>query len=147
MRHLTLTLATLTTLLLGAAPAFSAEFEIQLKNKGEAGAMVFEPAFLEIAPGDTVTFVATNPGHNAESIDGMLPEGAEDFKGPFGKDFSVTFDTAGVYGVKCAPHYGMGMVALVKVGDATNLDAAKAASNPPRAQEKFDAMFAELPAN
>ncbi len=147
MRHLTMTLATLSTLLLGAAPAFSADFEIQLLNKGEAGSMVFEPAFLEIAPGDTVTFVATNPGHNAQAIDGMIPEGAEAFKGPFSKDFSVTFDTAGVYGIKCTPHYSMGMVAMVAVGEATNLDAAKAVSNPPKAQEKFDAMFADLAAN
>lgn len=144
MRYLTTTLATLSVLLLAAAPAISAEFEMQLKNKGEAGVMVFEPAFLEIAPGDTVTFVATNPGHNAETIKDMIPEGAEAFKGPFNKDFTVTFDAAGVYGIKCAPHFGMGMVAMVVVGEPTNVDAAKAVSNPPKAQEKFDAMFAEL---
>lgn len=144
MRSLTITLATFSVLLVGAAPTLSAEFEIQLKNKGEAGVMVFEPAFLEIAPGDTVTFVAANPGHNAETIKDMLPEGAEAFKGPFNKDYSVTFDTAGVYGIKCAPHYSMGMVAMVVVGEPTNVDAAKAVTNPPKAQEKFDTMFADL---
>ena len=38
--------------------------------------MVFEPAFVKIAPGDTVKFVSTDKGHNAEIIKGMLPEGA-----------------------------------------------------------------------
>src|SRR5690606_40519783 len=36
------------------APAFAAEYEVHMLNKGEAGAMVFEPAFLHVAPGDTV---------------------------------------------------------------------------------------------
>ena len=38
--------------------------------------MVFEPSFVKIAPGDTVRFVSTDKGHNAETIKGMLPEGA-----------------------------------------------------------------------
>ncbi len=47
-------------------------------NKGADGTtMVFEPALTKIAVGDTVTFVATDRGHNAETIPGMLPEGAE----------------------------------------------------------------------
>jgi len=32
--------------------------------------MVFEPALLKNAPGDTVTFVPTDKSHNAESIKG-----------------------------------------------------------------------------
>ena len=46
-------------------------------DKGTEGVMVFEPALVKIAPGDTVKFVATNKGHNAETIKGMLPEGAD----------------------------------------------------------------------
>ena len=42
-------------------------------NKGAEGAMVFEPALVKVAPGDTVKFVATDKGHNAETIKGMLP--------------------------------------------------------------------------
>jgi plastocyanin len=38
--------------------------------------MVFEPALVKIEPGDTVKFVAANKGHNAETIKGLLPEGA-----------------------------------------------------------------------
>ncbi|SIT55664.1 hypothetical protein BQ8794_220228 [Mesorhizobium prunaredense] len=43
-----------------------------------------------------------------ETIKGMLPEGAEAFKSKFNEVFTVTLDKEGVYGVKCAPHYGMG---------------------------------------
>lgn len=110
-----------------AAPALAADHEVRMLNRGAAGMMVFEPAYLEIAPGDTVTFVATDRGHNAETIAGMLPDGAAAFKGPIGKDLAVTFETDGVYGYKCMPHYGMGMVGLIKVGDGgDNLAAARA---------------------
>ena len=72
--------------------------------------MVFEPAFVKIAPGDTVKFVSTDKGHNAESIKGMLPEGAAPFVGKNNEDIAVKFEQEGVYGIKCLPHYGMGMV-------------------------------------
>jgi plastocyanin len=58
-----------------AGLASAAEHEIRMLNKGEAGIMVFEPAFLEVAPGDTVHFRAVDKGHNAASVDGMVPEG------------------------------------------------------------------------
>lgn len=38
--------------------------------------MVFEPALVKIAPGDTVKLVSTDKGHNAETIKGILPKGA-----------------------------------------------------------------------
>ena len=130
---------------LGTTPAIAAEHEVHMLNKGEAGTMVFEPALIKIAAGDTVKFVPVDAGHNAESIKGMAPEGAEPFKGGIGKEVSVTFTVPGVYGVKCLPHYPMGMVALVVVDDpAPNLEAAKAVKNPPMAQKRLDALFAEL---
>src|SRR5690606_36022004 len=52
-----------------ATPAFSAEHEVKMLNKGSDGqAMVFEPAFLKVKPGDTVKFVPTDKGHDAETI-------------------------------------------------------------------------------
>jgi pseudoazurin len=128
-----------------AAPAFAADHQVQMLNKGEAGAMVFEPAFVQAQPGDTVTFVATDKSHNAETIKGMLPEGAEAFKGKINETITVTLDAPGVYGVKCAPHFGMGMVALVVVGDpAVNVEEAKGVKVPPKAQERFDAAYTAL---
>ena len=136
--------ATMAALLLAvAAPAYAANFEVHMLNKGADGAgMVFEPALTQIAVGDTVTFLPTDKGHNAESIKDILPEGAETFKGAMGKEVVVTFTAPGVYGVKCAPHLGMGMIAAIVVGDAANIEAAKAAKLPGKARERFDAALA-----
>ncbi|QQR36212.1 pseudoazurin [Devosia oryziradicis] len=141
----TLIKATLATLMLtvAAAPAFAANFEVHMLNKGAEGAgMVFEPALTQVAAGDTVTFIPTDKGHNAETIKDILPEGAETFKGAMGKEVVVTFTVPGVYGVKCAPHLGMGMVAAIVVGEPVNIDAAKAAKLPGKAKERFDAALA-----
>lgn len=139
-------LAAVAVLALTAVPTYAANFEVQMLNKGaDGGPMVFEPALTQIAPGDTVTFLPTDKGHNAETIKDMLPEGAETFKGAMGKEVVVTFTEAGAYGVKCAPHFGMGMVALIVVGDApANLDAVKAVKVPNKAQERLDAIFVQL---
>jgi pseudoazurin len=137
--------AAIAMLTMVAAPAFAANFDVQMLNKGEAGTMVFEPALIEVQPGDTVTFLPTDKGHNAETIKDMLPEGAEAFKGAMGKEVVVTFTEAGAYGIKCAPHLGMGMVALVVVGDApANLEAIQAVKVPNKAKERFEAIYAEL---
>ena len=100
-----------------AGSATAAEVEVKMLNKGAEGLMVFEPALVKVAPGDSVKFVSTDKGHNAETIKGMLPDGGTTFVGKMGEDIAVKFDQAGIYGVKCAPHYGMGMVAMVVVGD------------------------------
>lgn len=127
-------------------PALAANFDVQMLNKGADGAMVFEPALIKVAPGDTVTFLPTDKGHNAETIAKMLPDGAEAFKGKMGQSITVTFTQPGAYGIKCAPHLAMGMVALVVVGDApANLEAAKAVKLPKAAQDRMNALYAQLP--
>jgi pseudoazurin len=133
--------AVAAALLIGATPAIAANFEVHMLNKGADGTMVFEPALIEIAPGDTVTFLATDKGHNAESIKEMMPAGAEPFKGAMGKEVSVTFTEEGVYGIKCAPHLGMGMVAAVVVGEPTNLEAARAVTLPGKARDRMAAAL------
>lgn len=137
---------TMAAVLLLSAPALSiaADFEVKMLNKGTEGAMVFEPAGLKIAAGDTVTFVATDKSHNAEAIKGMIPDSAVEFKGKMNETIKVTFDVPGLYGVKCAPHVGMGMVAAILVGDApaANLDAFNAAKLPKKARERIDAAVA-----
>ena len=122
--------------LLAAAPAAAANHEVRMLSSSANGAMVFQPAIIRVAPGDTVTFVPTHPTHNAESIPGMLPAGAAAFRGRMNQPVRVTFDRAGVYGYKCAPHVGMGMVGLVLVGNgASNLAAARQVSLPGRARQ------------
>ena len=126
-----------------ALPAGAADFEVHMLNKGAEGAMVFEPAFVKVAPGDTVTFIPTDKGHNVETIKDMIPEGAEAFKSKMNETYKVTFDKAGAYGVKCTPHVGMGMVGVVVVGDApANLDAVKTGKLPKKARERLDAAIA-----
>lgn len=141
--------ATAAVLLLAiATPAYAANFEVHMRNKGADGsAMVFEPALTQVAVGDTVTFIPDDKGHNAESIKDILPEGAETFKGATSKEIAVTFTVPGIYGIKCAPHFAMGMVAAIVVGEpanleAANLEAAKTARLPGKSRERFDAALA-----
>jgi pseudoazurin len=130
---------------LGAAGAASAaEVEVKMLNKGTEGVMVFEPALVKVAPGDTVKFVASDKGHNAESIETMLPEGGTKFVGKINEELAITFDKPGVYGFKCKPHYGMGMVGMIVVGDAPNVDQAKAATHPGKAKQAFATLFDKL---
>jgi pseudoazurin len=129
-----------------AGGANAAEVEVKMLNKGTEGLMVFEPALVKVAPGDTVRFVAADKGHNAETIKGMLPDGAATFIGKAGEDVAVKFDQAGIYGVKCAPHYGMGMVAMIVVGTPTNEEQAKAVPQVGKAKQVFAALFEKLAA-
>lgn len=142
-----LVLAAALAVLAMTGGAFAADHEVQMLNKGDKGVMVFQPDFVVAAPGDTVTFVPTDKSHNAETIKGMIPEGAEPFKGTMSAPVTVQLDVEGVYGVKCTPHYGMGMVALIVVGSPVNLEAAKAVKSPGKAKAKFAELFEEVSAN
>jgi len=138
-------LATLAVGMVLAGPAFAEMHEVQMLNRGEAGPMVFEPDFLRIESGDTVKFIATDPAHNAESILEMIPEGAETFKGKINEEIEVTFDVEGLYGIKCLPHYAMGMVMTVAVGDVTEVPQNYLEGRiPPRARERFEAQLSNL---
>jgi pseudoazurin len=140
--------AMLTTMLALAGVAHATEVEVKMVNKGsDGGMMVFEPALVKLAPGDTVKFVATDKGHNAETIKGMLPDGATAFTGKNGEDVSVTFEKDGIYGIKCLPHYGMGMVAMIVVGTPVNLDQAKAVPQVGKAKQVFSTLFEKLEAS
>lgn len=123
------------------SPALAEEHEVKMLNKGAEGMMVFEPSFLKIAPGDTVHFVATDKGHDVLSIEGMIPEGATPFEGKMNEDLTVVFAAPGVYGYKCKPHYGMGMVGLVVVGDPVNLAEASAVPQKGKAKAAFEKLF------
>ena len=138
-----LTITAVAAVLL-ATSAFAETFEVKMLNKGTEGAMVFEPAFIKAAVGDTIKFVSLDKGHSAESIQGMLPDGVEPFKSKMSGDFTLTLTTDGVYGIKCTPHYGMGMVALIQVGAPVNLDAAAAVVHKGTAKTRFEPLFAQV---
>jgi len=124
-----------------ASSAVAAEIEVKMLDKGAEGMMVFEPALVKIEPGDSVKFIAASKGHNVESIKGMIPAEATPFAGKVSQDTTVTFDKPGVYGVKCLPHYGMGMVALIVVGPPTNQADAMAVTHPGKAKQVFATLF------
>lgn len=132
--------------LAAAGPAFADEITVKTLNSGPGGAMVFDPAFVKLKPGDRIKFVPADKGHNVETIKGMAPDGAEYVKTTVGQEAVVTFEREGVYGFKCSPHYLMGMVALVVVGDKRdNLEAAKGVAHGKLAQKRFDPLFAQVP--
>lgn len=130
-------------LLMLATPALAETHEVQMFNRSDNGPMIYEPSFLKIAPGDTVHFIPAQPSHNAATIDGMIPEGAEPFKSKINEDFSVTLTVPGSYGIKCSPHFAMGMVMLIEVGEAPAPDLP--ADLPARAKERFENILAANP--
>lgn len=137
-------LAAAFSLIAFAGSANAEEHVVQMLNKGEKGAMVFQPDYIRAAPGDTVKFVPTDKSHNAEAIKGMTPDGAESFKGKLNEEITVTVTQEGIYGVKCAPHYGMGMVALIVVGEPGDTEAAQAVKHPGKAKKVFAELFTQV---
>ena len=118
-------------LLVAANATMAADHVVKMKNSGADGIMVFEPGFLKIAKGDTVTFEATDAGHNAVSE--VAPGDAWQVGFTGGK---VTFNDEGAHIYYCVPHKSMGMYGVIQVGNVTNKAdvVAKAA--------KIDASFA-----
>ena len=106
--------------ILGAPHIASAEtpFVVEMLNKhpeDRKRRMIFTPRVAVIEQGETALFKATDKGHNSASVDGMIPEGAEPWKGALSKDIEVTFTVPGVYGYVCSPHIPLGMVGAVVV--------------------------------
>ncbi len=145
MKKLFLIFASLGMMITSGALA-SETHVVKMLNKGSDGTrMVFEPSYLEIQPGDSVSFVAESKGHNTQSIKKMIPEGAEKWKSKLSKDFEITFTKEGTYGYKCAPHYNMGMVGLIVVGDPSgNLDAVMSKKTPGKSKKVFKKLFEQV---
>ncbi|ACP21785.1 Pseudoazurin precursor (plasmid) [Sinorhizobium fredii NGR234] len=130
-------------MVLMAGAAIAAEHEVKMLNKGESGTMIFEPAFVKAAAGDTIRFVPVDKGHNVESIKGMLPDGVDKFKSKVNEEYVMTPTVPGLYGVKCSPHFAMGMVALIQVGEVPpNVEAVKAVKLPKKADERIKEALA-----
>ncbi|MEM7445089.1 MAG: pseudoazurin [Pseudomonadota bacterium] len=143
----TLIKALLITLAL-ASQAFAENHQVLMLNAASNNSdhpNVFEPALLFIEPGDTVTFIATDPGHNSASWRGMLPEGAESWNGAIDEELTIEFTIPGIYGYVCSPHYTMGMVGLIVVGgDTSNLEDARRARHQGDARGAFRDLFEQL---
>ena len=140
-------LSRLALLALLSSPVAMAEVhEVKMLNRGAAGAMVYEPDFLRLQPGDSVRFLSSQSGHNAATIDGLLPAGAEPFKSKINQPLEVKFDVPGFYGIQCSPHVSMGMVMAIQVGEPDAATPVPPASLNPRASQRLTTIIQrELP--
>ena len=75
--------------------AQAAHYDIKMLNSNSEGSMVFEPGYLKVQPGDTVTFRPENKSHFVHSK--AIPEGAQKFQSEEGAYFAA--DNVGVAGV------------------------------------------------
>ncbi|HVC29242.1 MAG TPA: pseudoazurin [Gammaproteobacteria bacterium] len=96
----------------------AANFVVKELNTGPGGTFVFDPMYLHAQPGDTVTFEATDAGHNSNSV--FLPAGAKSWKSEVSKPLTITLSQPGVYIYQCDPHYLFGMVGVIQVGAAVD---------------------------
>ena len=115
------------------------------KNK-----MLFSPKILQINAGDTVRFIAADKGHNSESTNGMIPKGAEKWKGKLNKDVEITLGVPGFYGYQCKPHANMGMIGLIVVegdGKMNNLEAAQGVKHRGKAKKSWKSLWEEAAAS
>ena len=117
--------------------ALAETHEVRMLNRNDKGPMPFEPDYLVIRPGDSVKFIAASPGHNAATIDGMIPGDGERFVGRINEEIEVTLTQEGIWGIRCSPHYTMGMVMLIQVGDTPATKADLPDDLPPAARERM----------
>ncbi|MEM7237516.1 MAG: pseudoazurin [Pseudomonadota bacterium] len=151
MRTLNRRTFVISTAALAAIPpslALAGAASVDMLNKHPEGKarMVFHPRILTVQPGDTVTFMPKDKGHNSASIKGMAPEDGESWDGKLNKEVSVTLTKPGFYGYKCTPHEAAGMVGLIIVegdGKLGNLEAAKKVKAKGRAKKIWKEIWAE----
>ncbi|MFD0986082.1 pseudoazurin [Methyloligella solikamskensis] len=144
-RFTTAAFAAFAMLCLSAGVASAADHKVEMLNDGGDGQyMVFKPEVLKVEVGDTITFHPVDPGHNAQTMPEIWPEGAEDFKGEISEEVSYTVEKPGVYGVKCLPHYMMGMIMLIVAGDPENADQVESFEPPQMAAERWEKIKGEF---
>lgn len=125
--------------------ATAAEHIVEMRNRDDAkNSMAFQPGFVKAEVGDTVKFVPTDKSHNAESVLEVWPEGVPPVKGAFSQEVVFNAEKEGLYVLKCAPHYGMGMVVLVQVGKPVNLDKIKEYKATGFAKKRLDGEIAKV---
>ena len=101
--------------------ASAAEHVIRIVSDYENLRMVFEPKYLEIQPGDRVTWInEANEEHNVITFPDGFPRGANAFQSPImttaGEQWSQDFEVVGTYEYHCLPHLPMGMHGTIIVG-------------------------------
>ena len=116
----------------------SALVQAQENHLINAQTRMFAPDILYIQPGDSVQW-QNMTSHDTVSIEGLVPEGAQPWRGAISENFGVTLTVEGVYAYVCEPHIGFGMMGVIVVGKPVNIDAAMAF-----AQEKLEGPFRRI---
>ena len=98
-------------------------FDVKMVNADASGqVMVFDPPFIKANVGDTVTFLPTDLLHNSQSVPGMIPSSANSWNGAMNEKITIELNAEGVYVYQCTPHIALGMIGVIQVGSATNID-------------------------
>ena len=142
-------ITTIGLLLAMATSAFADNATVEMWNKDpddKKRKMVFSEEIVVVEPGESVTWLATDKGHNVQLIDG--PDGYDlPKKSKISKDVTLTFDEPGVYVYVCTPHATMGMIGIVVVGELTQeaIDEVRDAKLRGKSKKKFKELLSELP--
>ena len=131
--------------ILTLSSTYAGVVEVKMYNKTDDGKkMVFVPSLIKANPGDTIKFVAMSAGHQVQSFRGGVPSECDitskQGKKPEKKSkcsdkyafksknikkndfYSVTLKKEGHYAIMCKPHFAMGMVGLIVVGNPKDKD-------------------------
>jgi len=128
MKVLNVALATAIATLAGAAlpsVASAGTTIVKIVTDEASGDLIFEPAQINIQPGDTVVWVQADADneHNVAAYPDKIPEGTSPFVSPMmgkaGESWVMTFDTKGSYFYHCHPHEAVSMKGLIVVGRAS----------------------------
>ena len=84
--------------------------------------MIFDPPFIKANVGDTVTFLPTDMLHNSQSVEGLIPSSAGSWNGAMNEKITIELNAEGIYVYQCTPHIALGMIGVIQVGEATNID-------------------------
>ena len=125
--------------------SFAADITVEMLNKrGDGQMMVYSEDLSRINVGDTITWIPTTKGHNVEFLAG--PDGWEiPKKSKMNKEYSYKFELPGIYFYQCTPHRGMGMIALVIVGeDTSNKDKIAKVKVVAKAKKKLPELLSQL---
>lgn len=128
-----------------SANASDATVHIMNRDPKTNISFLYSPGVVRVAPGDTVNWVSTNSMHNVSFVAGGVPVGVPQFTSGFQTQISYKFSKPGIYFYKCGPHYSLGMVGVVVVGnDRSNLAALSKLDLPIAAKQRLNSFMSEL---
>jgi pseudoazurin len=122
-----MTLVLCSSILLWPAATIAEEHVVRIVSDYENLRMVFDPKYLQIEPGDRVTWInEADEEHNVITFPDGFPRGAKAFSSPImtsaGEQWSYRFEVPGTYEYHCIPHLPMGMHGVILVARPSTND-------------------------